>query len=186
MPFLFLLLMDKHKPQEWCTMWLCGLSCICRNYELIDKRAVKWGCALELSPTGDDEMFLSALALSKGRGSWRLCQYVMSLLHVSLLFVSSLLLIDTCRSSCSSLQSFCLGSSCPLVGRYWPISSTYKTINLMIILVFFYRIYFINTSAFMIYMEVSCILKHTTLLQLCLFLSWSSSFGMCLGSRENS
>lgn len=38
---------------------------------------------------------------------------------------------------CSSLQSFCLGSSCPLVGRYWPISSIYKSINLMIILVFF-------------------------------------------------
>lgn len=44
-------------------------------------------------------MFLSALALLKGRGSWHLFQYVMILLQVSLLFVSSLLLIHTCRSS---------------------------------------------------------------------------------------
>lgn len=103
---------------------------------------MKWGCALELSPTGDDEMFLSALALSKGRGSWHLCQYVMILLQASLLFVSSLLLISTCRSSCSLLQSFYLGSSCPLVGRYCPISSTYKTINLMIKLVFLRNIFY--------------------------------------------
>lgn len=84
---------------------------------------------------------------------------------------------------CSLLQSFCLSSSCPLMGRYWPITSIYKTTNLMIILVFFfYRIYFINTSPFIIYMEVFCILKHATLLELCLFLLWPSSFGMCLGS----
>lgn len=38
---------------------------------------------------------------------------------------------------CSLLQSFCLSSSCPLMGRYWPITSIYKTTNLMIILVFF-------------------------------------------------
>lgn len=83
---------------------------------------------------------------------------------------------------CSLLQSVCLSSSCPLMGRYWPITSIYKATNLMIILVFFYRIYFINTSPFIIYMEVFCILKHATLLELCLFLLWPSSFGMCLGS----
>lgn len=61
-------------------------------------------------------MFLSALTLSKLRGSWRLSQYAMILLQVSLLFVSSPLLIDTCRSPpvlCSSL------SACVSLAHSW-------------------------------------------------------------------